>query len=1466
MGSVNKSLIAAVLAVRQGQLSPERAADLILHPEVPATISDGPGTYDGGTVAITPALVDEVAKRLEAGETLDGLGIETSVVKALSDIQESSDTDSIRHTLLSISPTRAVRGAEDETDGVIDAAEASSETQHPTVLQIDAVSTRKPSSQVLRAVPREERYSVEREHARGGMGRILIARDNIVGRDVALKELLPVRGAGGSTPAYTEESRGLTERFLREAKVTGQLEHPNIVSVYEIGKNEDGSLYYTMRFVRGITLAARLTEIAKDPTLNKKEKLSARLKLLDSFVDVCNAIAFAHSKGVIHRDLKPENVMIGEYGETVVLDWGLARVRGQEDIARDDLVASTRFISRSVVEGETDKLTMDGSIVGTPAYMAPEQARGELDEIDEQTDVYALGAVLYQILCGRAPFEAPVAALIIQQVIHGHPAKLTSISESIPLELEALVERAMAKEKAERLSSAREFASEIKAFRDGRTLSSYQYTARELMVRWVTRHKAAVIAATIIVYLLVSGAVWHYFSLRTERDEVALKSREADEARRSAELAFQEAQLAERRVRQEKDRADQDRREAEAAMTKAREEAEARQRALQGWDRTLADAYAMRVRLAMREKDYNAAIAFAGAALKAAENPEARGALMAWPRIYPLLWQIPADTRGRQEVYEWFAVRHTPDGRKIVTGMPDGRVLVFDLTTGTQAQELQLADAAVWSVAVHPSGEWIAAGDRNGRVGVFQADAQTGEFQQKARLIADLPGNTGGIEFSPSGEWLAVTGNSLHLFRTNGFGHEAEFTGQPNKSPMHLSWSPDGRTILTASPMLDDFFLRVWDVPTRSLRTALLDLEAVNEVYTAWTPDGALVASTSLQGQIRIRDGKDFRVLRTLRSHTSVVLSLAFSPDGRTLVSTSVDGTVRIWDVHTGEETAVLSGFDAWMTAVDFAPDGRSFCARGADGDMRIWAMPDESGGAIGAHGGDVLDVRYSADGKRFITAGWDGAVSVWDVATRARVRRFTVPFRQFFAAAFLPGERVVGVGSDGVRVWSLESGAELAHLAPRTIVTDLAVAGDGSYFIYAQGRSNDVVSCETLKPISELGEHTQIILGCAIAPDNKRVASSANDSTVAIWNMATGERLMQVEMPVAPAYGVAFSPDGKVLATASEDRRVYLWDAETGKLNHTLSGPEGVAFAVKFDSQGRYLFSSSQDRSIRVWDAVEGVPVAVLKGHSETVSRLALSPDGKTLMSGSQDDTVRFWRLADLNEPRESLWSRVEAATGLTVVEKEFRASMRADWPGPRVHPYLQGARRQRIDQAAAAAMQRQIAYEGYRYTDSVLPDGRAVRRYFAPRPIVNGVPQGMAQGRVNYAAWWAERNPDWMQWRGERAVEITEILDSGQAKGLGLRVGDLIWSVNGGRVQNRDELRTAMADVPEDGVPVTIRRYAREPDGTPRMMRAPDGSLLLNDAGRAMWVMEELQVKVGDGSLGLRAADGAAPAGPFR
>ena len=210
---------------------------------------------------------------------------------------------------------------------------------------------------------------------------MLAVFDEHIGRDVALKELL------------RNDTNRVAMRFLREARVTGQLEHPNIVPVYEIGRRPDGALYYTMKLVKGLTLAA---------ALKKCRSLSDRLALLPHFHDLCNAVAYAHHRGVIHRDLKPENVMVGEFGETVVLDWGVAKVRGTADLPAEG------------GEGMDSGGTLAGTVLGTPAYMSPEQAGGEVENIDERSDVWGLGAVLFRSSqvtrrsTGRAPLRSSV--------------------------------------------------------------------------------------------------------------------------------------------------------------------------------------------------------------------------------------------------------------------------------------------------------------------------------------------------------------------------------------------------------------------------------------------------------------------------------------------------------------------------------------------------------------------------------------------------------------------------------------------------------------------------------------------------------------------------------------------------------------------------------------------------------------------------------------------------------------------------------------------------------------------------------------------------------------------------------------------------------------------------------------------------------------------------------------------------
>jgi len=361
------------------------------------------------------------------------------------------------------------------------------------------------------------RYTLRSEHGRGGIGRVLVVHDQCLGRDVALKELLPETGggaSGGQSPV--RQSGHIVSRFLQEARVTGQLEHPAIVPVYELGRRRDGSVYYTMKLVRGRSLRQ---------ALDQADTLTARMALLPHFADLCQAVAYAHSRGVIHRDLKPANVMVGEFGETVVIDWGLAKVRGKEDIHAAEMTRSFR----QVETGDAPARTAYGVAVGTPVYMPPEQARGAVEAVDERSDLYSLGAVLYEILTGRMPFEGASIAEVLTKVVRGQPKPIAAYAPDTPPELVAICERAMAKEKTARYQTARELAQEVQRFLSGALVQAYQYRFAEHLRRFLRRHRAVV--ATASAFALVLAAVL--------AGAVAWNVRERRRAEREAETATQ---------------------------------------------------------------------------------------------------------------------------------------------------------------------------------------------------------------------------------------------------------------------------------------------------------------------------------------------------------------------------------------------------------------------------------------------------------------------------------------------------------------------------------------------------------------------------------------------------------------------------------------------------------------------------------------------------------------------------------------------------------------------------------------------------------------------------------------------------------------------------------------------------------------------------------------------------------------
>jgi tetratricopeptide (TPR) repeat protein len=359
------------------------------------------------------------------------------------------------------------------------------------------------------------RYEVEQEIGAGGIGKVYLALDTHLGRQVALKELLTtLPGSVDGASGRVSGSRTPIElRFVNEARITGQLEHPGVVPVYELGRRPDDTVYYAMQLVRGRTLEEALSE----------RDLRGRLKLLPHFVDLCNTVAYAHSRKVIHRDLKPENVMLGDYGETVLLDWGLAKAQGTDDV------------QERALEDEIERLkdasplaTVAGVPIGTPGYMPPEQALGNLDEVDERSDVYSLGAILYQLLTGRAPFEGQTALEVITAVVRGQSTPVDELEPHCPAELTAIATRAMQADRSERYADAQALAADVGAFLTGGIVGAHRYSWTARLWRELLRYKWILAAGVAVI--AVGGVAWWYRGVDLARQQAQEQERRRVEA------------------------------------------------------------------------------------------------------------------------------------------------------------------------------------------------------------------------------------------------------------------------------------------------------------------------------------------------------------------------------------------------------------------------------------------------------------------------------------------------------------------------------------------------------------------------------------------------------------------------------------------------------------------------------------------------------------------------------------------------------------------------------------------------------------------------------------------------------------------------------------------------------------------------------------------------------------------------
>jgi eukaryotic-like serine/threonine-protein kinase len=359
------------------------------------------------------------------------------------------------------------------------------------------------------------RYRILRPHARGGLGEVFVARDEELGREVALKEIQPQH-------ADNLDSRG---RFVREAEVTGGLEHPGVVAVYGLCSYADGRPFYAMRFIQGDSLKEAIERFHKAgrPDFSGSEFR----QLLGRFIDVCQAIAYAHSRGVLHRDLKPGNIMLGKFGETLVVDWGLAKVVGTKEVGSGE-----RTLNISSGSGSTP--TVHGQAIGTPAFMSPEQASGRLDELGPATDVYSLGATLYTLLANRPPIDGAGIAEVLQKAERGEWTPTQRVNLAIPAPLAAICAKAMALPPADRYSSAQSLASDVERYLADESVTAIRDSLIVRVGRWSRRHRTSV--ATAAATLLV-GAIAMGFGLAIVGDrntKLATANTKLDEALKDA--------------------------------------------------------------------------------------------------------------------------------------------------------------------------------------------------------------------------------------------------------------------------------------------------------------------------------------------------------------------------------------------------------------------------------------------------------------------------------------------------------------------------------------------------------------------------------------------------------------------------------------------------------------------------------------------------------------------------------------------------------------------------------------------------------------------------------------------------------------------------------------------------------------------------------------------------------------------